>query len=96
MHNNSLGDAAASRQGIVAQESEDAGHVLDVGSPAPFLPIHDRYLVAIDDCRDIDLSQVEVEPPFANRLTDGFINWKAKVREANVAPSLTMLPSLTL
>jgi len=71
MHNNSLGDAAASRQGIVAQESEDAGHVLDVGSPAPFLPIHDRYLVAIDDCRDIDLSQVEVEPTFADRLTDG-------------------------
>ena len=70
MHNNSLGDAAAGRQGIVAQESEDAGHVLDVGSPAPFLPIHDRYLVAIDDCRDIDLSQVEVEPPFADRLTD--------------------------
>ena len=71
MHNNSLANGAAGRQGIVAQESEDAGHVFDVGSPAvPFLPVDDRYLVAVDDCRDIDLSQVEVEPPFADRLTD--------------------------
>jgi hypothetical protein len=71
MHNNSFANCAAGWQRIVAQESKDAGHALDVGSPAPFLPIHDPYLVAIDDCRDIDLSQVEVEPAFADRLTDG-------------------------
>ncbi len=69
MQNNSLANGAAGRQGIVAQESEDTGQVLDMGRPAPFLPIQDRYLVAIDDCRDIDLPELEVEPPFADCLT---------------------------
>jgi hypothetical protein len=45
--------------------------VVNARRPVAFLPIDDRYLVAIDDCRDIDLSQVEVEPAFADRLTDG-------------------------
>jgi hypothetical protein len=57
MSDQPLGDGVASRQGIVAQELEDAGHVLDVGSPASFFPMHDCYFVAIDEGRDVDRSQ---------------------------------------
>ena len=61
--------------------------MFDVGSPAvPFLPVDDRYLVAVDDCRDIDLSQVEVEPPFADRLTDGLWSGRVTLHLGEVRP----------
>ena len=48
MHNNSLANAAAGRQGIVALELNDAGHVIDVGDESPFFPIDDGQFVAAD------------------------------------------------
>jgi DNA invertase Pin-like site-specific DNA recombinase len=49
MRNNSLGDSVPGLQGIVAQESDDPGHVFDVRNSMSFFPIHNASTGALGD-----------------------------------------------
>jgi hypothetical protein len=58
-------------RGVLAQESNDAGHVVDARRPVTFLPVDDGQFMAGDYFRYVDLPELEVEPSLASRFADG-------------------------
>lgn len=56
----------------MTQEIHDGRHVIISRACIFLFPIHESHFVAADDFRDVNLSESEIEPTFANGFTNCF------------------------